>query len=191
MELKQKSWFQTDIYNVDIGVDKQLYPDIVKWKSKSDGVTLSNSGGWHSKTNMEERPEFKGIFDKVFSAVETVSNHIGVDLEKFELVSGGMWANVSGQYASNRVHNHPGCIWSFVYYVQTHKNCGDLIFLDPRIQAHIMYMPLKRQYERDIRYTPIEGRLIIFPSWLQHEVKINQSKHKRVSVSGNFYYKVR
>ena len=152
-------------------------------------MALSNSGGWHSKPNMEERPEFKGIFDKVFSVVEAVSNHIGVDLEKFELVSGGMWANVSGQHASNRVHIHPSCNWSFVYYVKTPKNCGDLIFVDPRIQAHIMYMPLKNQHERDVRYTPIEGRLIIFPSWLQHEVKINQSKHERVSVSGNFYYK--
>ena len=117
-ELKQESWFQTDIYDVDIGVDTQLYPDIIKWKSKSEGVTLSNSGGWHSETNMEERPEFKEIFDKVFSAVETVSNHIGVDLEKFELVSGGMWANVSGQYASTRVHIHPSCNWSFIYYVK-------------------------------------------------------------------------
>lgn len=191
MELSQKSWFQTDIYDVNIGVDNKLYQNIINWKSKSSGITVSNSGGWHSPTNMEERSEFKEVFNKVADSVVAISDNVGIDLEKFEIVSGGMWANVSGQHSSNRVHNHPGCIWSFVYYVQTPNNCGDIIFLDPRIQAHIMYIPLKRQYERDISYTPTPGRLIVFPSWLQHEVRINKSKQKRVSISGNFYYRVR
>ena len=33
------------------------------------------------------------------------------------------------------------------------------------------------------------GRLIIFPSWLKHEVEPNMSNENRISLSGNFYYK--
>ena len=46
-------------------------------------------------------------------------------------------------------------------------------------------------YWREVHYQPIEGRLIMFPGWLTHEVGHNMSNLKgekgwRVSVSFNF-----
>jgi len=48
-----------------------------------------------------------------------------------------------------------------------------------------------RHYWREVHYQPIEGRLIMFPGWLTHEVAQNMTDLKgeagwRVSVSFNF-----
>ena len=39
---------------------------------------------------------------------------------------------------------------------------------------------------REVQYEPVAGRCIMFPSWLWHEVKPNQSNDIRISVSFNF-----
>ena len=39
---------------------------------------------------------------------------------------------------------------------------------------------------REVHFEPIAGRLIMFPSWLNHCVDPNQSNDIRISVSFNF-----
>jgi uncharacterized protein (TIGR02466 family) len=39
---------------------------------------------------------------------------------------------------------------------------------------------------REVHYKPIAGRLIMFPSWLNHCVDPNESNDIRISVSFNF-----
>ena len=71
------------------------------------------------------------------------------------------------------------------------KNCGDLKIDDPRSSA-AMCRPRQKEGEKPLRllreygYTPKEGRVIMFPSWLMHCVEPNESNDIRISVSFNF-----
>ena len=55
-----------------------------------------------------------------------------------------------------------------------------------------MYMPARKSGDpgqdmyRDVNIEPIEGRMIMFPSWLWHSVEQNESNDIRISVSFNF-----
>ncbi len=42
----------------------------------------------------------------------------------------------------------------------------------------------QRHWDR-VSYTPVAGRLILFPSWLEHDVEANMSDHERISISFN------
>jgi uncharacterized protein (TIGR02466 family) len=79
--------------------------------------------------------------------------------------------------------------------VKVPKNSGKLFLEDPRPGPNT-YMPrrvdnLPEQLWRVCAYTPVEGRMIFFPSWQPHGVDINMNTDKgeknwRISVSYNF-----
>ena len=108
-----------------------------------------------------------------------------------------MWANVNYKYSHNKNHTHPGALWSGVYYIKCPPDCGHIWFTDP--SGHkTMAQPIMDKREKlprhswsTVHYQPVEGRLIMFPGWLAHEVDQNMSNLKgekgwRVSVSFNF-----
>ena len=191
-----QSWFETSIYHVDIHdskkINKKLLLDILKWQAKDDGIIISNRGGWHSQNNMHELSQFKTIYTQIKIVIEQLSEYLDVDLETYKLVTSGMWANVSNKYSYNRTHNHPGSIWSCVYYVKVPENAPKIWFMDPREQAHMIPIPFKGDqpsgYYPTVFYTPTEVTLLVFPSWLKHDVDINLTDETRISISANFHY---
>ena len=110
-------------------------------------------------------------------------------------VLGNMWANINYPECFNRPHIHPNSLFSGVYFIKTPQKSGNLMVYDPRPGVQ-MSMPNRKQGEikkfyppelwREVHYEPVAGRCIMFPSWLWHEVKSNQSNDTRISVSFNF-----
>jgi uncharacterized protein (TIGR02466 family) len=45
---------------------------------------------------------------------------------------------------------------------------------------------LPKDLWKEVHFEPIQGRCIMFPSWLNHTVDVNQSNDIRISVSFNF-----
>jgi uncharacterized protein (TIGR02466 family) len=109
-----------------------------------------------------------------------------------------MWANINYSGGYNRPHVHPNCLFSGVYYVKTQPNCGNLVINDPRPGVQLKMPKTKvsidntdmfrmpRELWREAHIQPIQGRLIMFPSWLWHCVETNNSNDIRISVSFNF-----
>ena len=105
----------------------------------------------------------------------------------------GMWAVVNGPGSSNRLHNHPFNYLSGVFYLQVPKDSGSLIFHDPRPQSEVLSPP-KKQGENlhtahRVTWEPKQNDLLVFPSWLQHEVEINNSQEERIVISFNIQLK--
>jgi uncharacterized protein (TIGR02466 family) len=106
-------------------------------------------------------------------------------------VLGNMWANVNYPGGYNRPHLHPNSLFSGVYWIKTPVKSGHLMLYEPRGGAQVVMPnrkegPLPSQLWREIQYEPVAGRIIMFPSWLWHEVKPNESNDTRISVSFNF-----
>jgi len=145
---------------------------------------------------MHHRKEYNPLTKELFKMQQEIYELEGYH-PNTEAICDNMWANVNYKYSHNKNHVHPGAQWSGVYYIQTPKDCGHIWFTDPCGERH-MELPVmadKKQkpvhYWREVHYEPIEGRLIMFPGWLVHEVAPNMSNIKgekgwRVSVSFNF-----
>ena len=186
--------FPTPIYIADIEhptLNQELERDIVAWSKQDKGITRTNVQGWHSTTDMHERPEFKKLVNMLYDCQKTVYEQEYYESEPF---LGNMWANINPPGGSNRAHQHPNSLWSGVYWIKTPKNCGQLKIDDPRSVA-CMTRPRQKDTKkpdrlwRETHYEPIAGRCIMFPSWLMHCVDPNESNDIRISVSFNFLQK--
>ena len=186
--------FPTPIYIADIQdptLNQELERDILNWMNQDKGVVRTNVKGWHSHTNMQDLPEYKRLVSMLYAAQKTIYDQEHLDSEPF---LGNMWANINPPGSMNRAHIHPNSLWSGVYYVKASENSGQLKIEDPKSVA-LMVRPRMKQGKppkrlwREDNYEPKAGRLIMFPSWLNHCVDTNESNDIRISVSFNFMQK--
>ena len=186
--------FPTPVYIADIKhptLNQDLERDIIAWSKEDKGITRTNVKGWHSTTDMHERPEFKNLVNMLYACQKTVYEQEYYESEPY---LGNMWANINPPGGSNRAHQHPNSLWSGVYWIKTPKNCGQLKIDDPRSVA-CMTRPRQKDGKkpdrlwRETHYEPVAGRCIMFPSWLMHCVDPNESNDVRISVSFNFLQK--
>jgi uncharacterized protein (TIGR02466 family) len=201
----KEAYFPTQIYFKDLAdadaLNADIAPRILAWREQNpDGIERSNVrrlDAWHSPVDMHTRGEYMSLTRQVFEVVQQVYDDLGFDPE-CEPVCDSMWANVSGRYGFNRYHTHPNVLWSGVYYVQAPEDCGRIYFIDPRPQAQVLVphyakdKPRSRESWSEVYFHPIEGRIVLFPAWLVHEVQPNLSTvvgagGLRISVSFNFF----
>ena len=191
-------FFPTAIYWYDLpdanDLNENLIKNIEKWKEEDKGIKHTNLGGWHSTADMHLRKEYEPLVKELNEFQKQICIEEGYVHPTF---LSNMWANINHPGCSNKTHFHPNCQWSGVYYIKTPKDCGNLIMEDPR-PGYAMTAPqqiaadkLPSRLLRNIGYIPIAGRLIMFPSFLNHYVDINRSKEEgkegwRISVSFNF-----
>ena len=189
--MNRELFFPTPIYIKDVGspaFNQKLEQDIIAWSNRDKGIKRTNVNGWHSTSDMADYPEYKELVNILFQAQRDIYKEEHLDSEPF---LGNMWANINPPGGYNRPHMHPNSLWSGVYYIKTPKNCGHLKVEDPK-SVDLMYMPrrkdgpLESYLWREVHFEPIAGRLIMFPSWLNHCVDPNQSDDIRISVSFNF-----
>ena len=187
------SYFPTVIYAKDVNLDNRLFErEVIEWSKKDGGVNRTNVNGWHSQTNMHEIPVFKPLVNELFIMQEQV---FAEEWLENGATIGNMWANINPPGGYNMPHVHPNSHFSGVYYIKAPQNSGEIVFNDPRSAAH-MVMPERvkdikppSHLWREVRVNPLEGRMLMFPSWLWHCVEPNESNDIRISVSLNFIQK--
>jgi uncharacterized protein (TIGR02466 family) len=109
------------------------------------------------------------------------------------------WFHVSRYAGSFIAHNHPLASWSAVYCVRAgeaapdHPDSGVLRFLDTRqgADAYIdpAIAPLHREYAlRPLEFRLTAGQLIMFPSYVFHEVAPFYGRDTRITVATNCWF---
>ena len=184
--------FPTSVYIKDlpnaVELNRYLEKKIVQWSRQDKGVSKTNAGGWHSKTDMNLKEEYNVLTKELFAMQDEIYKKEYLTMKP---VCGNMWANINGPGNFNRPHLHPNALFSGVYWIKAPEKSGNLMVYDPRPGAHTI-MPnrkegkLPSQLWREVHYKPFAGRCIMFPAWLWHEVKPNESNDIRISVSFNF-----
>lgn len=151
------------------------------------GVTKTNVKGWQSANNLQNLQEFAGINRRIVQVCQRIaqSQNFTPNLV-FQVQS---WVNISPPGASNQIHFHPNCHFSGVYYVSLKAPaCGSIFFRDPRVASRMMTYPADKPTDftvSELRMPPEEGRMYVFPGWLEHGVDENLSNTDRVSISFN------
>ena len=74
--------------------------------------------------------------------------------------------------------------------MKTPKGCAAIKFEDPRLDRFMAAPPRKagasRENQAFVHYPAEAGNVILFESWLRHEVPANPVESERVSVSFNY-----
>ena len=152
----------------------------------SKGFNISNRHGWQSRgfdlTNMNDL--LHGTILQGLSSFPSIKNTTEM--------RASAWININGPGAYNILHSHPNSHLSGVMWIKAPKDCGVISFDNPN--GHQTYTEIN-SYNQEFNdqffihhsywLPPIEGRMIIFPSHLQHEVRENNSNEDRISVSFN------
>lgn len=185
--------FPTPVYIKEIPnaveLNHYLEKQILKWnKEDPKGVSKTNAGGWHSTTDMNKKQEYDPLSKELFNMQDEIFQKEYLTMKP---VLGNMWANINPPGGFNRPHLHPNSLFSGVYWIKAPKKSGNLMLYEPRPGAQCT-MPNRKegklppQLWREVHYEPKAGTCIMFPSWLWHEVKPNNSNDIRISVSFNF-----
>jgi uncharacterized protein (TIGR02466 family) len=192
--LNQDNFWPTVFYYKDLPNPEKFNQDleekILDWSKTEPGLNKTNRLGWHSATDMHTRSEFKDLVDVLYQMQLEIYQKENLAGQPF---LGNMWANINYPGASNAMHIHPNSLWSGVYYVAAEPTSGNIYFEDPR-SVSLMSMPRRTMEQpinerRIIDSLPGPGRLIMFPSWVNHGVRENSSGKNRISVSFNFIQK--
>ena len=188
--MKREYYFATPIYVEElkdaVAFNKSLEEHILKWSTHEPGLHKTNVKGWHSP-DMTEKKEYYPLMKYILRICAKIfENEKLID----QPAIGNMWANINSEGAYNRVHTHANSFFSGTYYIKTPAQSGALIIHDPRPGVHIK-MPkrregnLSKQLWSQVFFQPQAGQMIIFPSWLWHEVQPNPTKEPRISVAFN------
>lgn len=135
-------------------------------------------------------PIFKDVVDALDKHVATFAQDLEFDLDGQSLVLEDLWINILPFGGVHTSHLHPHSVISGTTYVAMPKGTSTLKLEDPR-SAMMMCAPERtknaRQELRKFVYVKPEiGDVLLWESWLRHEVPMNMADDDRISVSFNY-----
>jgi len=177
---------------------------ILAQRQHRSSVGMSNVGGWQSSKDLHawEHEAIDLLVKRIHVGIQLVTREC-VGEEKaarietpWQIVA---WANVNEPGDYNNLHNHRGGFWSGVYYVQTgdEKDAGKgggISFRNPTLAplaaANLKGLPreLKSLFESERTIQPREGMMLLFPSWLEHQVHPHGMSAPRISISFDAFF---
>lgn len=199
-----RAWFPTSIYceplqksgltrlNTELADECRRLRDYDqagrKWSEKN------YPGGYTSYASMNELHRFSSTFadleKKLARHVRSFARTLDMDLRSRAIRLSDIWVNIMPPTAAHSLHLHPLSFISGTYYVATPRGCPGLKFEDPRLDRFMAAPPklptARRENQVHITYPADAGNVILFESWLRHEVASNRSDEERISVSFNF-----
>ena len=150
---------------------------------------FSNNGGYHSQAYAVEQlvdTPLAVLVDPITDKVNECMVNLGSD-KKLRLSS--VWFHINGQGHYNDIHAHGGVL-SGSFYVSVPDNEASIFFsraLDIKnyFYGSIGCRPISDLTASEFDFKPSERALVVFPSWLPHGVRPNQSNQERISISFN------
>jgi uncharacterized protein (TIGR02466 family) len=94
-----------------------------------------------------------------------------------------LWANLLKSGGHHSGHIHPHSVISGTLYVEVPKGSGPIRFEDPRLPLMMSAPPRSDSF---VSVEPRVGLLLMWESWLRHEVLPGTGKGERLSISFNF-----
>ena len=156
-----------------------------KWSEKS------YPGGYTSYGSMDRLHQFSSSFallqGRIDVHVRRYARRLDWDLRGGRLTMTDCWINIMPPGCAHSFHLHPQAVISGTYYVRTPRGCPGLKFEDPRL-SNFMATPPRRNVPAHIEYPARAGNVILFESWLRHEVPSNRVDAERISISFNYHW---
>ena len=159
-----------------------------RWSARNYPHGYTSYGSAHRMQQLS--PTFAMLAGELDRHVAKFSRALCWDIRTRPLVMTDCWVNIMGRGAAHGLHLHPLSVLSGTYYVATPAGAPGLKFEDPRLACFMAAPPRRVQLRRALRpwvsCAARAGELLLFESWLRHEVAANFSPRERVSISFNY-----
>jgi uncharacterized protein (TIGR02466 family) len=199
-----QAWFPTFIYYASLqaragaAFNRELLKECYQLRDFDDaGLKWSAKnypGGYTSYGSMDKLHRFSSTFEdlekRITRHVMNYARALEMDLSDRKLEMTDCWVNIMPHQVVHSLHLHPLSTISGTYYVRTPRNCSTIRFEDPRLSKFMAAPPktasASAANRQHVTYQAEAGKLVLFESWLRHEVGANQAATDRVSISFNY-----
>ena len=172
----------------DFEEHKEVFLNAVRtYKEENPSVQKSNISGYHSPETLQQIPELRPLFEYICQmAFRAVAD---LDFIDCDIALTSAWVNINDtRQCMNSEHIHDQ-VFSGVFYLEAPEESGKIVLQNPAINRMWKGCNLtanKTQFTGEsIRIEPIEGNILLFPSYLPHSVETNNHDKERISISFN------
>ena len=199
---KIQSFFPTLVYRADNATTTRLNMQL-----EQDALMLAHDDRvgqkWCEKHGYNGYTSFASLNDlsqrlTSFTALEKIldkhaakfAKALRWDLRGGKPLCDSLWVNVLPEGGAHSGHIHTNSVISGTYYISVPQGAGPIVFEDPR-HAMMMAAPQKksnapRELRSHVPETPLACSILMWESWLRHEVPVNRAEGLRISVSFNY-----
>ena len=135
-------------------------------------------------------PAFAALEKQLLKQAGSFAEELGWEIERREISLDALWINILGEGGHHSGHIHPGSILSGTLYISVPEGAGAIRFEDPRLANMMAAPPLRDDVTEDqsrfVYIDPQPGTLLMWESWLRHEVMASRTEEARISISFNF-----
>lgn len=191
--------FVTQVYQAKLKTDlKDLKKEIFqiqkadlngrKWSERNYAGGYTSYGSWDQLHRLSSG--FEALETKINPHVIRYAKALSYEVKKKSLRLNSIWVNIMPKGMLHTAHIHPQSVISGTFYVDVPPGASALKFEDPRLGLFMnspsVSLNAKKTNRRFFSIEPKAGELVLFESWLRHEVPMNQSQKPRLSVSFNY-----
>ena len=195
-----RSLFATGLYEAELG-SPELLADLahsIRSLASDDGAGRRWSREHHypgytsyaSLNDLPTRdPAFADLAKLLARHAAAFAREIAFDLPRKPRLD-SLWVNLLKSGGRHGGHLHPNSILSGTFYVEAPTGSGAIGFEDPRLPMMMAAPPRSKDAPEDLQtfveIEPRPGLLLLWESWLRHEVRPGTGKGERLSISFNF-----
>jgi uncharacterized protein (TIGR02466 family) len=151
-------------------------------------------GGYTSYASLDDLPRRMSVFADLQKRLDrharAFADALHLDLGAGKLRMDSLWVNVLKPGAAHAGHIHPHSVLSGTYYVETPPGASALKLEDPRLPLMMAAPPrdadAPEAAKTFVYLQPAPGAVLMWESWLRHEVPANAAKAERISLSFNY-----
>ena len=199
--MTSRALFVTRLYQADLTAERGFSVEDLSQAARAiaaedrAGQTWAKAnayGGYTSYASLNDLTRRDSLFDDLRKIIDrhvaAFARELHMDCGKLKLDS--LWINILKPGAAHSGHIHPGSVISGTVYVEIPPGASALKLEDPRLPM-MMAAPKRTadapEPERTFVYvTPKPGEILLWESFIRHEVPANQAKAERLSLSFNY-----
>ena len=167
---------------------KEIFLSVIEdYKKENPAIMKSNIAGYHSPETLHGVEEFRPLFEYICQLGMKAASDL--NFVECDVALTSAWLNINdSRQCMNSEHIH-GDVFSGVFYLQAPEESGKLVLQNPAINRMWSGCALaseKNEFTGEsIRIEPIEGNIILFPSYLPHSVETNNHDEEIIAISFN------
>jgi uncharacterized protein (TIGR02466 family) len=197
--------FATPVYEASLSTDREFENFNAELEAACRGLAAEDVagrawskdhgyGGYTSYASLDDLPRRDPAFAELKTRLDrhakAFAKDLAFDLGAARLKLDSLWVNVLKPGAGHSGHIHPHSVISGTVYVATPKGASALKLEDPRLPLMMAAPPRSADAPEAARafvyLQPQAGTVLMWESWLRHEVPANQAKADRISISFNY-----
>ena len=191
--------FPVPVHQFDVNGFSEIQDKLIDYvydckKNEPEGSSITYRGGWQSITfsfnDKDKKDILQSFLTNCLAEFSPIKKSVNLNIRA--------WVNISKPGGYLEKHHHPDCSLAGVLWIKAPQNSGDIVFDSPKTFDPFLQLAKNREIDSytddfkdksnihlDYYFPPTEGRILIFPSHLDHQVRENKSNEDRISVSFN------